>query len=615
MAREVAQYAAIYLEATYGRGDSGKRIVLSDLADHTDAASFREKAAEALKRLEKSGRLLDLPGDLDKPDWGELYTYFFENHLASPNRQREFLSELISKAGNRLNWAHVCLGELVRRGYVGTIMTTNFDQLAFQAVTKTGTLPVIADGLEALDRVLAEPTQPQIIYLHGSMNTYSPRNSRMAVRGTGGHKVLPAVLYSLLHRSDLLVVVGYAGGEEGVMQLLRSIAEQLPSLVIFWVLYESDESALSQRAAELLSIGENKFLLTEFGADELMRDLMNELGIGTPRWIEEPFELLEEDARRLNSVKDDPDVDALISRLRALAAAAAAGKSIPSREEKAATGRLAGDYNKALEAFEGETAAEARLSRAQTRFRQAQETRKREDQIKPLNEALGELEPILTTLSGPNAERAALLNFRVLLLKRDAQEEDSAEMRRAIIDASELWRRVTPKPRDSRREAEILLGLGHAQLEEGERCPPDDIESLRQAEASFKAALGLVQSPGSRQFIEAKSGLASALQLIGDRLRSEPDQQQSLLREAVNEHLQLVAISTASSDPADQADRCENAANAVKRLAETYEGGGKAGLLRQAKSLAQQAANLLRSLEGKAEDYARVEKLLRELRG
>ena len=149
-------------------------------------------------------------------DWGAYYADFFDNHLTSINRQREFIDEIIWEAKDKLKWAHVCLGELVARRYVHTVLTTNFDQLVLQGIIRTGLLPVVADGAESLNRVTAEPRRPQIVHLHGSMHTYDPRNSRTAIMATREDPTLRSVLYTILHRCDLLVVVGYAGGEEGV---------------------------------------------------------------------------------------------------------------------------------------------------------------------------------------------------------------------------------------------------------------------------------------------------------------------------------------------------------------------------------------------------------------
>ena len=46
----------------------------------------------------------------------------------------------------------------------------------------------------------------------------------------------------------MLVVVGYSGGEEGVMELLKEAAKQFKDLVIYWTMYMKENfDLLSER--------------------------------------------------------------------------------------------------------------------------------------------------------------------------------------------------------------------------------------------------------------------------------------------------------------------------------------------------------------------------------
>src|SRR5205085_677556 len=110
------------------------------------------------------------------------------------------------------------------------VLTTNFDQLVLQAIISTGITPVVADGLESLMRISPSPTRPQIVHLHGSMHTYDLRNSPSALSETGDDRNLQATMMSLLKQSTVLVVVGYRGGEEGIMRLLQYAAENIPRM-------------------------------------------------------------------------------------------------------------------------------------------------------------------------------------------------------------------------------------------------------------------------------------------------------------------------------------------------------------------------------------------------
>ncbi len=604
VAADVARYAAIYLQEVYSH-DPGDTLPLVALADHVGCLEeFQKKATAALHWLDDKGKLLDFEIGRGNPDWGRLYVYFLENDLASPNRQREFLSELISRAGGKLNWAHACLGELVHQGYVGTVMTTNFDQLAFQAVARAGTLPVIADGLEALTRVVAEPTEPQIIYLHGSMHTYSPRNSRMSVRQTDEHEVLPAVLYTLLHRSDLLIVVGYAGGEEGIMQLLKRIARQLPSLMIFWVLYESDEGALSPGAVSLLSIGENKFLISDTGADEFFRDLMNELGLGVPGWIEDPFARLARDAAQIKGM-DDKDVKSSILRMQKLVQVASDKAEKPTPAEAASLARLKANYEGALEALAGAgDGVDATLDRATTRYKLAQDTKK--------DEATAALTQIIAELDGASAtdlsdeQRAQELKLRVQALRMLRDFNNSPELNDKIVEAADSALSIYSIYKDRQRWVEIQISLAQALIEICERDEGDCSDKLDKARQAFTAALTVLEDSSSAQLAEVKEGLASILERQADA--QEGEKRRELLKQAVAERLELTQVGEAHSKPKNQASRYENAASAMKELAKTFEGGRHFSLMRQADDLIARAEAIYhREGAHAAEDLARVQ--------
>src|SRR5208282_3855541 len=76
----------------------------------------------------------EFPAEFEPEDevarWGQLYSYVFSEHVKHPNEQRELISALVGIREYALNWAHACLGALVEKRFVHTILSTNFDQLA-----------------------------------------------------------------------------------------------------------------------------------------------------------------------------------------------------------------------------------------------------------------------------------------------------------------------------------------------------------------------------------------------------------------------------------------------------------------------------------------------------
>ena len=288
--------------------------------------------------------------------WSALYYYFFENCLNAPNAQREVINEIIDNANDRINWAHACLGELVYQRYVHTVITTNFDQLVLQAIIRTGLLPVTADGLNSLNRIWSTPRRPQVVHLHGSMHTYNLRNSHSALKEPGRNSAAVSMIHSLLQQCELLVVVGYGGGEEGVMELLIDAVKALPQFVIYWVTYEQGHETLSQKARELLS-GENKFSIWGGEADKFFGDLMEELRIGQPSWVANPIAVLKNQSERLLlPAAELEDVRILIGAFKArVSYADQADHRWPEEQQKkvrAAEKRARGEFSAAQKLLE-----------------------------------------------------------------------------------------------------------------------------------------------------------------------------------------------------------------------------------------------------------------------
>jgi tetratricopeptide (TPR) repeat protein len=277
-------------------GEIAQKLAI-DLAGRLGASAAECGCADdALTWLVRQGALREEEGTCD---WGRRYGEIFGTLLTSDSSQREIIQAEIAEGRGQINWAHVCVGELVNKHYVHTVLTTNFDQLVVKGIILTGRLPVIADGLEALNRVVSSPADPQVVHMHGSMHTYSPRNSPVAVQETSSELPMQGTMWGILRDSDLLVVVGYAGKEEGVVELLIRAGRDLPNLVVYWVTYEPDESALSEEVRRFL-LGPNKHLIHGQDADAFFAAIMREVNEAID-WIGDPLSPLE--ARKTEIVR------------------------------------------------------------------------------------------------------------------------------------------------------------------------------------------------------------------------------------------------------------------------------------------------------------------------
>ena len=81
-------------------------------------------------------------------DWYKVYDEMFRRHYSAPDDVRELFATLVTDTKGAINWAHLCLGELVAQKYVSTVLTTNFDQLVLSGMVRAGVLPVVCDGID-----------------------------------------------------------------------------------------------------------------------------------------------------------------------------------------------------------------------------------------------------------------------------------------------------------------------------------------------------------------------------------------------------------------------------------------------------------------------------------
>lgn len=278
LAREIA--SEVCLEAA-NRLKNNKEVSFED-GEHE----------KAFKWLQKTGRLpknitLDLA-------YGELFKKQVNKTL-----QREVILRAAEKSKRQINWAHICLGEMVGLRAVHTVLTTNFDLLVLEGIARAGILPIIADGLESILRISSKPEFPQVVHLHGSLHTYRLRGSPSGVKG----QELSKAISGFLKDSNCMVIVGYSGREEGIMKLLIKAAQSIPKsqeTPIYWIQRNESPDELPASAKKLLNArGKNGVLIAGIDADNFLFKLMQKTGFGTPEWFKKPIGLLKKRADNL----------------------------------------------------------------------------------------------------------------------------------------------------------------------------------------------------------------------------------------------------------------------------------------------------------------------------
>lgn len=243
---------------------------------------------EALKFL-KEKALLNSDTSLESG-----YSHIFEHLFSDQSQQNEVISKALDFGRNQINWAHICLGQLVHERHVHTVLTTNFDTLILDGIVRCGTIPAVSDSLDTINRIRGKSPHPQLVHLHGSRHAYSQLNKGADTSETTDRDDLKQMIAELLRDSTALVVVGYAGGEEAVMKHVIEAVKRYPDKPIFWVTKGNNLAAQSKRTKELLEHGDAarrpRFFMGGWDADDFFRALTQKLKISLPDWMLDPVQ-------------------------------------------------------------------------------------------------------------------------------------------------------------------------------------------------------------------------------------------------------------------------------------------------------------------------------------
>lgn len=283
LASEIAQNLVCELASAYGAPKPEQKNPIDSLSFLIETGHFKSE----------NDFFISQNGNKNL-NWSAVYDELFSNHYNSPKEVHKIFSDIFEKNGKSINWTHICIGELVRSGYISTILTTNFDQLALEGIARTGRLPIVADGLEYLGRITGDPIHPQLVQIHGSRHTYHLRNSIADVEELSKAHSARHAIDELFRTAIVFVVVGYAGRENGIMNLLVEAGNRYPDTRIFWCTYSEEEVDLPDLVKQFLATSSLSKIIHGYDSDEFFDLLLNSLGISAPKIIDDPLYTLQE---------------------------------------------------------------------------------------------------------------------------------------------------------------------------------------------------------------------------------------------------------------------------------------------------------------------------------
>ncbi len=85
--------------------------------------------------------------------------------------RRQILGEYIGKA--KINWAHICIAQLIKNGFVDMVLTTNFDPLVIKACALAREFPAVYDFAVPQKFESSFLAEKSVFYLHGQSDGFT----------------------------------------------------------------------------------------------------------------------------------------------------------------------------------------------------------------------------------------------------------------------------------------------------------------------------------------------------------------------------------------------------------------------------------------------------------
>lgn len=147
------------------------------------------------------------------------YASLFEHCEPKEIGRQRYIEKLIE--GRKPSVGYVTLANLLATKHINTILTTNFDDLVYTACTTfTDIRPIVfAYGVLASEMRVTAP-RPKILKLHGDFLYSKLKNTKDETRAQDPN--MARQVLQVLNEYGL-IVIGYSGGDESVMDILDQI--------------------------------------------------------------------------------------------------------------------------------------------------------------------------------------------------------------------------------------------------------------------------------------------------------------------------------------------------------------------------------------------------------
>ncbi|MDP3064882.1 MAG: tetratricopeptide repeat protein [Chloroflexota bacterium] len=235
--------------------------------------TFRKKLTERWELEGKKGKFEDWLTKL--PTWrkdASEYSNLFEAYAPTERQRVAHIHELMAKG--KPSFGYFCLSQLLSQGYIDTVITTNFDDLVYEACALwTGVRPRVYAYGASSGPVRHEAGRPSIIKLHGDFLYSSLKNTDAEVDHPDPN--MRATIQRLQDEYEI-IVVGYGGNDASVMSLLGATPHDAG---LYWCIHK--DAKPKERLRELMGRPSCFEVRTE-GFDSAMDEFLHVVDFALP---------------------------------------------------------------------------------------------------------------------------------------------------------------------------------------------------------------------------------------------------------------------------------------------------------------------------------------------
>ncbi|PEN04707.1 hypothetical protein CRI93_14815 [Longimonas halophila] len=233
-------------------------------------AQFRELSQQSVRK--RIQRWLETEGIIPFDDRDE-YGYYAEECYPIPKNRRHYFQNLVSSASPGLGYQLLCL--LAEAGIVHSVWTTNFDGLVPKAAASLQLdLTVVDVGVDSSARLQRQHRLDELLHvaLHGDYRYDALKNTRAELRNQDDELRAGLVKDA---RDKNLIVVGYSGRDDSVMDALREAYAQEGTGWLYWCGYDAEAppKPVRQLIDKARQNGREAYYVNASGFDDLAERL------------------------------------------------------------------------------------------------------------------------------------------------------------------------------------------------------------------------------------------------------------------------------------------------------------------------------------------------------